>query len=155
VSVDIRAMRAEDVDRVLALAADPEAPQWSRLDYERILRADSSDPLQRCGLVALSDGSVSGFAIASWLHQETAAEVEGLFVGRTHRRQGTGGGLVRACMAWAAGTGASAIRLEVRASNAAALALYQRFGFAAVGIRHAYYSVPVEDAVLLEAPLPL
>jgi ribosomal-protein-alanine N-acetyltransferase len=58
-------------------------------------------------------------------------------------------------MAWAAKAGATTIRLEVRASNAAALALYQRYGFSTTGLRRAYYSVPVEDAVLLEAPLPL
>ena len=58
-------------------------------------------------------------------------------------------------MAWAAKAGAITIRLEVRASNAPALALYQRYGFSTRGVRRAYYSVPVEDALILEAPLPL
>ena len=154
-SFTIRAMAAENLDQVLALAVDAEAPPWSRLDYESILRAEPSDPLLRSGLVGLRDGALSGFAVVSWLRHETAAEVEGLFVDRTCRRQGLGGGLVTACMAWASGAGASAIRLEVRASNSAALALYQHYGFTAVGIRRAYYSVPVEDAVLLQAALPL
>jgi [ribosomal protein S18]-alanine N-acetyltransferase len=61
--------------------------------------------------------------------------------------------LLRVCMEWAANAGASSMRLEVRASNTAALALYQRHGFSAVGSRYAYYSAPVEDAVLLQAPL--
>jgi ribosomal-protein-alanine N-acetyltransferase len=56
-------------------------------------------------------------------------------------------------MAWAANAGASGVRLEVRASNAAAIALYRRNGFCQVGIRRAYYSAPVEDAVLMQAPL--
>jgi len=155
VSFTIRTMAAEDLDQLLALAADAEAPQWSRLDYERILRADPSNPLLRSGLLGFCDRALSGFAVVSCLRHETAAEVEGLFVDRACRRQGLGGGLVAACMAWAAAAGASAIRLEVRASNSAALALYQHHGFTAVGIRRAYYSVPVEDAVLLQAPLPL
>jgi ribosomal-protein-alanine N-acetyltransferase len=41
----------------------------------------------------------------------------------------------------------------VRSSNAAAIALYRRHGFSQAGIRRAYYSAPVEDALLLQAPL--
>ena len=48
---------------------------------------------------------------------------------RAYRRQGIGGALIEACMAWAANAGASTVRLEVRASNAAAMALYHRHGF--------------------------
>ena len=151
----IRAMAAEDLDRVVVLAADSEAPRWTRSDYERILFAEPSDPLQRCSLVALAGGNLAGFAVATWLQQEPSAELEGVFVDRVYRRQGIGGALVAACLAWAAGTGATTIRLEVRASNAAALALYRRHGFATIGVRPAYYSVPLEDAVLLEAPVPL
>jgi ribosomal-protein-alanine N-acetyltransferase len=155
VSFLIRALAAEDLDHVPALAASSEGPLWTRSDYEGILLATPSDPLQRCGLVALSDGSLSGFAVTSWLRHETAAELEGVFVNRPHRRQGIASALVTACMAWAAKAGAITIRLEVRASNAPALALYQRYGFSTRGVRRAYYSVPVEDALILEAPLPL
>lgn len=150
----IRTMAAEDLDRLLALAADSEAPRWTRSDYERILEAEPSDPLQRCSLVALTGSDLAGFAVATWLQQEPSAELEGVFVDRACRRQGIGGALVAACLAWAAGTGANTVRLEVRASNAA-LALYRRHGFATIGVRPAYYSVPLEDAVLLEAPVPL
>jgi len=155
VSFLIRPLAAEDLDRVPALAATSEGPLWTRSDYEGILLAAPSDPLQRCGLVALSDGSLSGFAVTSWLRHETAAELEGVFVDRAHRRQGIGSALVAACIAWSANAGATTVRLEVRASNASALALYQRYGFANTGVRRGYYSVPVEDALLLEAPVPL
>jgi ribosomal-protein-alanine N-acetyltransferase len=155
VSFLIRALAAEDLDRVLALAAGSEGPRWTRSDYEGILLAELSDPLQRCGLVALSDGYLSGFALTSWLRPETSAELEGVFVDRAYRRHGIGSALVAACMTWAANAGAATVRLEVRASNTAALALYQRYGFSTTGVRRAYYSVPVEDALLLEAPVPL
>jgi ribosomal-protein-alanine N-acetyltransferase len=39
--------------------------------------------------------------------------------------------------------------LEVRASNAAAIALYEKHGFAAVGRRRGYYDAPVEDAAVM------
>jgi ribosomal-protein-alanine N-acetyltransferase len=131
----IRAMAAEDLDRVLVLAGESvDAPRWTRQDYERVVEA-AEPVLLRCGLVALCHGALVGFIVASWLQQEPVAEVEGLFVEQART------------------TGASTIRLEVRASNAAARALYQRYGFSAAGIRRAYYSAPLEDALLLQAPL--
>ena len=41
------------------------------------------------------------------------------------------------------------LSLEVRASNAPAIALYEKHGFAAVGRRKNYYDAPREDAVLM------
>jgi ribosomal-protein-alanine N-acetyltransferase len=108
--------------------------------------------LTRRSVVALSDNNLAGFAVASCLCMEPA-EIEGLVVDERFRRRGIGSALIRACKDWAAAAGALNIRLEVRASNAAALALYQRHGFSPVGHRRAYYSAPVEDAVLLQAPL--
>jgi [ribosomal protein S18]-alanine N-acetyltransferase len=154
VSLLVRNLAAQDLDDVLVLAAESlEAPHWNRRDYEQILLAEPSDPLLRCGLVADNGGKVAGFAVASWLRQEAAAEVEGLFVDLDCRRQGVGSALIAACMAWAAKAGASTVRLEVRASNTAAHALYRRHGFSTAGVRRAYYSSPVEDALVLQAPL--
>ena len=153
-SLLVRNLAAQDLDDVLVLAAESlEAPHWNRRDYEQLLLAEPSDPLLRCGLVADSGGKVAGFAVASWLRQETVAEVEGLFVERDYRRQGVGSALIAACMTWAAKAGASKVRLEVRASNIAAHSLYRRHGFSPAGVRRAYYSSPVEDALVLQAPL--
>jgi ribosomal-protein-alanine acetyltransferase len=154
VSLLIRKLAAQDLDEVLVLAADSlEAPHWNRRDYEQILSAEPSERLLRCGLVADSGGKVAGFAVASWLRQETVAEVEGLFVELDCRRQGVGSALIGACMAWATNAGASAVRLEVRASNTAAHALYRRHGFSTAGVRRSYYSAPAEDALVLQASL--
>jgi ribosomal-protein-alanine acetyltransferase len=154
----VRVMTAQDIDDVRTLAARfIEAPRWSRHDYEQILLpAPPSIPpasLTRRAFIALSDGALAGFAMASWLTQETEAELEGLVVDEKHRRQGIGSALITACREWAAKAGASSMLLEVRASNEAALSLYRRQGFSVVGRRRAYYSAPVEDAVLLQAPL--
>jgi [ribosomal protein S18]-alanine N-acetyltransferase len=154
VSLRVRNLAEQDLDDVLVLAAESsEAPHWNRRDYEQILLAEPSAPLVRCGLVADSGGKVAGFAVASWMRQEVVAEVEGLFVETDCRRQGVGSALIAACMTWAAKAGASKVRLEVRASNTAAQALYRRFGFLTAGVRRAYYSAPVEDALVLQAPL--
>jgi ribosomal-protein-alanine acetyltransferase len=45
--------------------------------------------------------------------------------------------------------GAETVLLEVRASNAAAIGLYEKYGFSQIGMRKGYYSFPKEDAVLM------
>lgn len=42
------------------------------------------------------------------------------------------------------------LTLEVRQSNLAAIALYQRFGFYAVGVRPHFYCHPTEDGILMK-----
>jgi [ribosomal protein S18]-alanine N-acetyltransferase len=46
-----------------------------------------------------------------------------------------------------------AITLEVRRSNGAAIALYERFAFQRVGIRPRYYSDNAEDALIMRRSL--
>jgi ribosomal-protein-alanine N-acetyltransferase len=45
--------------------------------------------------------------------------------------------------------GAHRATLEVRRSNEPARRLYERFGFSVAGVRRAYYTNPVEDAIVL------
>ncbi len=45
--------------------------------------------------------------------------------------------------------GAQRATLEVRRSNEVARRLYEQFGFAVAGVRRAYYTHPVEDALVL------
>jgi ribosomal-protein-alanine N-acetyltransferase len=52
-------------------------------------------------------------------------------------------------LAWAAiRRGSTGLTLEVRVSNTAAQALYERFGFQAAGVRKRYYE-NVEDAIVM------
>ncbi|HET9845395.1 MAG TPA: ribosomal protein S18-alanine N-acetyltransferase [Nitrospira sp.] len=63
-------------------------------------------------------------------------------------------GIARSLVSTALRTGVSQCAhravLEVRASNRAAQALYQGFGFSQTAVRPKYYTNPVEDAVLME-----
>ena len=64
------------------------------------------------------------------------------------RGKGVGKALVAALIESARKSGASVIMLEVRKSNAAAIALYEKAGFAFVGERKNFYARPREDALL-------
>ena len=65
------------------------------------------------------------------------------------RRKGLALGMVTQAYDWAVHRGATLAHLEVRASNAAALALYAKLGYRRVGIRTGYYVDNGEDAHLL------
>ena len=63
------------------------------------------------------------------------------------RRQGIGRQLVRTLLERSKDL--AFVTLEVRASNAAAIALYTECGFQSVGVRKKFYSHPTEDALLM------
>jgi ribosomal-protein-alanine N-acetyltransferase len=68
------------------------------------------------------------------------------------RRRGGGSALLRAALVRAQQEALAVVHLEGRASNGAALALYRRHGFLAVGRRPRYYEGR-EDAVLMSLDL--
>ena len=154
----IRPLEARDVEAILAIqAACPEIAQWTARDYDRVARGEMA------GWVATenSDAAVEGAA-------EVACEVAGFLVARRlssdleilnfaveseWRRCGVGASLLGEALKWAHSFQAMQAILEVRASNLAALRFYQRHKFEVVGRRPRYYMAPVEDALLLTAPL--
>ena len=72
----------------------------------------------------------------------------------TARRQGLGRAVVKALLRQASALGLAFVYLEVRPSNAAAIALYQSLGFETVGRRKNFYRHPTEDALLMQAAIP-
>lgn len=70
-------------------------------------------------------------------------------VRREFRRRGAADRLLEALDRCAAELGLSFLTLEVRESNAPAIALYEKHGYGRVGVRPAYYRDPKEDAVLM------
>ena len=133
----------------------PEAPAWSDDDLNAIVKAPSGEERRiRRGWVAERDSqpAAAGFVVATALSIPGApaeCELEFIFVSQQAREQGIGRVLMSAACAWARELGAEEIRLEVRASNARALRLYQRCGFIVMGNRAGYYADPPEDAVVM------
>ena len=65
------------------------------------------------------------------------------------RRRGIGTALMTFVLNEGTRLGAHRATLEVRRSNEAARQLYERLGFLAAGVRRAYYTNPIEDALVL------
>jgi ribosomal-protein-alanine N-acetyltransferase len=92
---------------------------------------------------------ILGFAAVWFMADE--AHLANIAVREACRQQGVGEHLLISVIRLAVERGARFITLEVRASNQAAQALYAKYGFDEVGIRHGYYSDNGEDAVLMTA----
>lgn len=66
-----------------------------------------------------------------------------------HRRQGIAEALILALSTDLMALGNNCLTLEVRASNAPAISLYEKLGFDRVGRRPNYYRHPKEDALIM------
>ncbi len=66
-----------------------------------------------------------------------------------HRRKGYGAAIVHALLRHAKDERLESVSLEVRASNAAAIALYRAAGFVEAGRRKGFYTKPTEDALVM------
>ncbi len=98
-------------------------------------------------LAALDEnGDVMGFLTAQRVVD--AADINNVAVHPDKRRQAVGSALLAAFLEQNADC--VQIFLEVRASNEAAIGLYKKHGFLAVGMRKRYYTNPVEDGILMQ-----
>jgi ribosomal-protein-alanine N-acetyltransferase len=69
------------------------------------------------------------------------------------RNQGFGQLLLKAFLTRCRQVGGSSVILEVRESNANAIAFYRKFGFETTGRRRGFYSAPFEDALTMRLEL--
>jgi ribosomal-protein-alanine N-acetyltransferase len=89
------------------------------------------------------------FGFAGFWVMAGEVHITNIAVREKHRRRGIGELMLISLINMAVNLEASLITLEVRASNAAAQALYSKYGFAKVGVRRGYYSDNREDGVLM------
>ena len=98
-------------------------------------------------LVAEQDGKTAGYVGCQTVLDE--GYITNVAVSPDFRRQGIARALITELLAQAKAAGLSFVTLEVRESNAPAIALYAGAGFAPVGTRKNFYSNPTENAVLM------
>ena len=98
-------------------------------------------------LVAEEDGRVAGYIGSQTVCEES--DMMNVAVHPDFRRRGIGEALVKALETELRARGSHCLTLEVRASNAPAIALYEKLGFSQAGLRKNYYRDPKEDALIL------
>jgi [ribosomal protein S18]-alanine N-acetyltransferase len=144
----IRAFDAvADAAEVAAILREAkEAASWS----EESLRDTRLLP----GLFAFvseREGAIIGIVVGRQVLDE--AEILNLAVKQSARRQGEGRALVGRVLQEFAERQVSRVFLEVRESNARAIAFYRGLGFKATGVRRDYYQDPPEAAAVMELRL--
>ena len=97
--------------------------------------------------VCCEEGAVLGYASIAFVLDE--GSINNIAVLPQFRRRGIADALLYFLDGQADRRSLSFFTLEVRASNQAALALYEKHGYRPVGRRRGFYTKPAEDAVLM------
>jgi ribosomal-protein-alanine N-acetyltransferase len=141
--ITIRHANREDLDWIVAMEREIFSTPWSRNGFEFELE---------CGdavfAAAVDDGEPAGFIIMHTMGPQ--AEIFNVAVSPAHRRKGAADAMMTYVLKKARELGVEQIFLEVRRSNAAAQALYRKYGFGVGGVRPGYYDEPKEDAILMD-----
>jgi ribosomal-protein-alanine N-acetyltransferase len=140
-------MTAGDLDAVMAIEESIYAHPWTRGNFSDSLTAGYHCWIVECGR------DIAGYSVVAIAAEE--AHLLNLSIAGPFQRQGLGRELLSFVQKLARDYAARSILLEVRPSNAPALALYAAAGFAEIGVRKGYYpdGEGREDAVVLQREL--
>ncbi len=144
--VTLREMEDGDLDQVMAIERVSFRTPWTVNMFKSELRARISRNLVAlagaCGRQEIV-GYVSFWAFADESHLNSLA------VRSDFRRRGVASKLLEAMVERSKKEGALRGTLEVRESNQAAIALYERYGYVVAGRRPNYYDDTKEDALIM------
>ena len=133
-----------DIDAIAALDAESFTNPWPR---EQLVWELSNSDVTRIFVMRGDGGAIAAFCLCWVIFDEL--HINTLAVAPGFRRQGLATLLMQHVLAETTKEGARKATLEVRASNQAALALYERLGFRVTATRPGYYTNPDEDALIL------
>lgn len=140
--MEIVTMQPQHVPQVAALEQECFSDPWS----EESVASELDNPLS-LWLVCLEGERVLGYVGSQTVLDET--DMMNVAVSPGFRRRGIAENLIETLILTLMPRGSRSLSLEVRASNAPAIALYRKLGFVQVGRRPNYYRHPKEDGLIL------
>ena len=144
---EIVPMDRSHIPQVAALEKECFSSPWS----EAMLEDALFDPQASFIVAEDEEGNILGYAGLHVILDE--GYIDNVAVERDARRHGVASALLDVFCRFGAATLAF-LTLEVRASNAPAIALYEKYGFQRAGLRPKYYDKPREDAVIMTREFP-
>ena len=144
--LQIRRLAYADLPQVIAIERRAFPTPWSFAMF--VLELSKASGI--C-LAALRGGRVVGYLVCS--RYDRVWHLMNIAVDDRLRRRGTASALLTCLFAEADAEGAR-YTLEVRTSNADAIAMYERFGFTPAGRRRGYYHDNREDALIMWRTAP-
>ncbi len=171
-------MKEDDIPQVLDIEREAFSLAWSEGAYRRELRwnrlahylvlRQNQAPEPEWGRPVRSSDGIGARFFSFWRRPQTQSFDSSLVIGyagqwlmvdeshlitiavrQDYRRRGLGESLLIAAIDQAIELQARIMTLEVRLSNYSAQAMYEKFGFRKVGIRHSYYTDNNEDAIIM------
>ena len=142
----VEGLKEAHIPQIAAIERACFTDPWS----ESALRDELLSPLARY-FVCTEEGQLLGYICTRMVLDE--CQVANVAVSPSCRRQGVASFLMEAMLDFCRREGMNLVTLEVRLSNSAAQALYEKFGFQKTGIRPGYYQSPPEDALLMSLEL--
>ena len=142
--VKIVPMAVEHLDRLEQLERMCFSRPWSKK-----MLAEELDNQCAAFLVAVEPETEKAVGYAGLLVVADEGYITNVAVDPSCRRQGVAAQLLQVFDNFEKGNHLAFLTLEVRPSNAAAIELYEGFGFREVGRRRNYYDLPKEDALIL------
>ena len=130
------------IPQIAALERECFSMPWS----ERLLEDALFDPQASFIVADDGEGNILGYAGLHAILDE--GYIDNIAVTRDARRHGVASALLDVFCRFAE-VHLAFLSLEVRSSNAPAIALYEKFGFRRAGLRKNYYERPKEDALIL------
>jgi ribosomal-protein-alanine N-acetyltransferase len=141
----LKSLTLNDLTAILELDQACFGGLWTMDGYQRELNSPNSELL---GLFSPVYGSKLLGMGCFWAILEEA-HITILAIHPQYHRQGLGQALLYSLLQTARDRGLERATLEVRASNLAAISLYEKFGFKIAGRRRGYYQDNGEDALVL------
>ena len=141
----IRKAAAADLPAVMAIEREQFSHPWSAEHFA----AELANRVAQFYVAENRENSLlAGFLLFWRLGDEL--ELHKIAVAGVCQRRGSGSCLLDFFIRTARSWRCRRALLEVRASNAAAIRLYEKFAFRCIGRRRDYYSSPVEDALVFQ-----
>ena len=146
----IRPMTEADLPAALEIEHELFADEpWT----EGMLRGElAQQPYTRHYVVLEQDGEIIGYGGLAAAADE--GDIQTIGIRAAHQGRGLGAALLTELLEEAGRRGCRAVFLEVRADNDPAQRLYEKFGFARIGVRKRYYQPSGMDAIVMRRDRP-
>jgi ribosomal-protein-alanine acetyltransferase len=152
-SFTLRAAATTDVPAIQQIAAECSLEAWSSTAYLQELKSAESSLFVAATLDGEAFAFIAGRIVPGVGDGLPDAEIHNIGVANRRRRSGVAAALLALFFDRCRRRNVGTVWLEVRASNAGAIAFYEESGFRSVGVRKGFYRTPSDDAVLMRLGL--
>ena len=146
IDLEISLFEREDIPSLVQIEGEEFSTPFKEKDFISSYESEISNVL-----VAKVNGSLAGYVSFNVIIDE--CQIINFATRNIFKRQGVGTAVMNALIEHCRALGVCKYFLEVRESNEAAISLYKKHGFVPVGISKGHFSLPRENAVLMNLEL--